>query len=72
MTREINRELARQHAEKLGDLHDDLVSLLYGHGQEDESMRRSELARLVQWYGHDNVRWMLGVIREDSGAETEI
>lgn len=74
MKTEVDRELARRHAEKLGDLHADLCDLLYGQGfgVGDDSMRRSELYRLCRLYGDDNVRWMLGVIAEDSHMETEM
>lgn len=61
--------LADEQARRLGTLYEDLCDVVYGSG--DPSMNRSEMYKLCRMYGEDNVRWMLGVLREDMGLNTE-
>ncbi len=62
--RQYNAALQEHAAAKLGDLYDCLEQMTR---TGDESMDRFELDRLCAHYGEENVRWMVGVMKEDRG-----
>lgn len=54
-------------AERLGDAYASLARLVREHGIDD-ALQRGHLNRIIDTYGAENVRWLLGVIRNDIEA----
>ncbi len=64
MSREEANERLRQHAAvRLSELYDALASLIVGSG--DSSMDQADVQRLCDYYGPENVTWILGVLADD-------
>jgi hypothetical protein len=68
LNRMLTDAIRHKEQERLGDLYEALASLIYCDDRVSsviDGVDKCRLAKLVQTYGRENVKWMLKVLKED-------